>query len=95
MEEMFLYQDLAEDTRRVAVSDLVLKCKNVLEMFQEWKNYQSWHATKDNYYSDVLHITNIVVSKLSQAVTSLEKVSRIVSSQVLLDPQANKLYFIK
>ena len=95
MEEMFLYQKLAEDTRRVAISDLISKCKNVLEMFQEWQNYQSRHATKDNYHSDALPITNIVVSKLSQAVTNLEEVSRITSSQVLLDPQTNKLYFIK
>ena len=36
MEEMFLYQNLAEYTRRVAVGDLISKCKNVIEMFQEW-----------------------------------------------------------
>ena len=95
IEDMFLYEKLAADTRNVAVSDLISKCKNVLEMFQEWQNYQSRHATKDNYHSDALHITNIVVSKLSQAVTSLEEVSRITSSQVLLDPQTNRLYFIK
>ena len=35
IEEMFLYQRLAEDTRKVAVNDLISKCKNVLEMFQE------------------------------------------------------------
>ena len=95
IEDMFLYEKLAEDTRKVAVSDLISKCKNVLEMFQEWQNYQSRHATKDNYHSDALPITNIVVSKLSQAVTNLEEVSRITSSQVLLDPQTNRLYFIK
>ena len=95
IEDMFLYQKLAEDTRKVAVSDLILKCKDVLKIFQEWQNCQSRHATKDNYHSDALPITNIVVSKLSQAVTSLEEVSRITSSQVLLDPQMNKLYFIK
>ena len=93
--EMFRYEGLAKDVRRVAVNDLVLKCKNVLEIFQELHDYQSRHATKDNYHGDELPITNKVVSKISQVVTSLEEVSEIIKPRgpAYLDPQG-KLYWL-
>ena len=93
--DMFLYQDLAEDVRRVAVNDSISKCKEILKMFHNLHNYQSWYATKDNYHSDALPITNMVISKIQQVVTSLEEVSRIISpGGVILDAQRNKLYLL-
>jgi hypothetical protein len=77
MEDMFLYEQLAKDVRRIAVDDLIFKCKNVLTMFQELEKYQSQHAAKDNYCGDALPITNMVVSKLSQVVTSLEEITEV------------------
>ena len=54
IEDMFLCEHLAQDIRRIAIDDIIYKCKDTLVMFMEVEKYHLWHATKDNYHSSAL-----------------------------------------
>ena len=93
--DISLDEQLAKNWMRTALRDTVEHLNEAIELFKQFKNYQSQRATKDNCYGDALPVTNLLVAKLEHAAALLKDVSDITSaSGVMVDPEDRVIYLL-